>query len=774
MPGIKARLFATSVTLIGTWFVPAQVAAQEAGASNFSEEIVVTARRREESLQEVPIAVTAVSAEALQRRQIDNIGQVGESIPNMTFQTGAPTGTGASTPSIFIRGIGSAETSLGTEPGVGLYVDDVYIARSVGSVLDLVDVESVQVLRGPQGTLFGRNSVGGAILIRTKMPADEFGATIEGRTGSFNRIDVRGTVDVPLSDTFGVKVSAMRAKRDGYVESDDSEAMGSTNRTVARATARWEPTSNLSFTVTGDYSHMDETAFPAVLLGLVPNIPGTPFPSSIQAISNLQAACGGASVLGNSGNPACIDQQFIMGPFRTAGGYVTNNPIFDSQGSRPFGNQSLIDVWGVSGIAEWEFSEGLTLKSITAYRELDAFWNSNSDHSANPGIETKNDQDQQQFTQELQLLGSSESFDWVVGGFYMHEKGTALNVVAFPEVIFRSGGGFATRSGALFAQGTYSITPALDLTAGLRYTHERKSFDTLDNQEVIGVLVDPVTRYFLDFRANPIPFVTGSTPDLTSDELTPHVNLAYRWNDNVMTYLSYSKGYKSGGYEQRLAPGTPEVPYFSPEYVDSFEGGVKTSAPESGLTVSAAVFLTKYRDMQISVVDGPAPTLTNAGDATLKGGELEASWRASDIFNLSGYVSILDAKYDSLTQRALNSGITLDSELPNVSKWQVGAAADWVFPWGSLELKPHVDWSYRSSLYVDSANTPLLYQPGVHLINMVVTLAAEDDRWSLSLSGRNLLDETYLVSGMAQYNIGQTEGQYARPREWALSAKFRF
>ncbi|WP_136163811.1 TonB-dependent receptor [Sphingomonas flavalba] len=777
MPISRTRRLVVAAALSGAALpvMPAQAQSQAVGAAEADGDVlVVTARRREERLTDVPLAVSAMSADTIERRQIDSLAQVGEAIPNMTFQAGAPTGSGGSTASIFIRGVGSSETSLGTEPGVGLYVDDVYIARSVGSVLDLVDIASVQVLRGPQGTLFGRNSLGGAILVRTARPDSRFGGYVEAKTGRYDRADLRGAVNLPFSDTLRLNVAAMTANRDGYVRSHDSKAMGNIDRVAARGVLEWQASADLKITLTGDITDIDETAMPGVLLGLVPNIPGTPVPSSIEAVSNLQAACGGASVLGNSGNPACIDQQFIRGPFATAGGYRTDNAIFDSQGSRPFDNTTRLRIRGASGHLEWQLSDALTLKSITAYRTLDAFWASNSDHSANPGIETKNDQNQDQFTQELQLLGKGSGIDWVAGLFYMKEKGDALNVVAFPDVIFRSGGGFATRSAAAFAQATLSVTDRLQLTAGLRFTHERKSFDTLANQQVIGVLLDPVQRIFLDLRDSPVPFVTGATPDLEANELTPTLNLSYRWMPDVMTYASWARGYKSGGYEQRLAPGTPSVPRFAPEFVDSFEIGLKASLLDRQLQFSAAAFYSDYRDMQISVVDGPAPTLTNAGDATLKGLEAELTWRPTPIATITAFGAYLDAGYDRLTQRALMSGITLASRLPSTSEWQVGASIGLDIPLGgSLTLRPGADWSYRASLYVDSANTPVLRQPGYHLLNAAITLAV-DDRLAISLGGRNLTNATYLVAGLAQYNIGEIEGQYARPREWSLGARYTF
>ncbi len=756
--------------------LPAQSTSVSRGADSLTE-VFVTARRREEQLVDTPVAVTAISANDIEERQITTVAQIATFVPNVTFQTGAPTGTGGTTSSIFIRGVGSFETSLGTEPGVGVYVDDVYIARSVGSLFDLMDVASVQVLRGPQGTLFGRNSVGGAVLLTSRRPANTFSGSIDARIGDDERRELLASVDVPFGESVRTTFAGIVTDRDGYVTSDDSEAFGSTDRVGGRVVLEWEPTQDLRVTLTGDTMRSRDTPVPSVLLGLVPTIPGTPVPSDIQAVSNLYGTCFGSSVLADSGNPDCIDPQFIRGPFDTAGGYSSNNEIFDSQGSRPLSSDNAIDVAGTSLNLLWEINPALTLKSITAYRTLDAFWPSNSDHTPNDGIEAKNDLDQDQFSQEVQLLGTNEAetLDWVIGAYYLREDGESLNVVAFPGVIFRSGGGFDTESIAGFMQGTYKFATALDLTLGLRYTDERKEFDTLDNQQVIGILADPFTRTFTDLRDNPIPFVTGETPSLESTETTPHASLAYHVTEDMMAYVSYSRGYKSGGYEQRLTPGTPEAPRFDPEYVDSYEIGLKASLLDSRMQISTAIFYGDYSDLQLSVVDGPAPTLTNAGDATLQGAELELSWLAVDNLTVRAFAGYLDAEYDKLSDRALNSGVQLTNHLPNTSEWQYGAsagyqlqiAANWL-------LQPYIEWSYRSDYYLDAANESLLHQSGYSLVAAALTLATTDDRWAIAVSGRNLLDETYLVSGMAQYNIGQIEGQYERPRQWMMSVKYRF
>lgn len=742
------------------------------------EEVVVSARRREESIQVVPVAVSSFSAAELESARIDVVAQLAEVVPNMTFHTGAPIGGSTSTGSLYIRGVGSNEVSMGTEPGVGLYVDDVYLARSVGSVLDLVDIESVAVLRGPQGTLFGRNSVGGAILIKTRRPTDTFGGIVELTTGTDERAEVRGSLNAPLSDNVRTRISVLGGQRDGYVNNlDGGEDLGSQDRIVGRGVLEWDASDDVLVTVAADATRERGSAVPSVLLGLVPAIPGTPMPSQFQALSNLNMHCGGASVLGNSGNPACIDQQYIRGPFDSFGGYVSPHPIFDSQGSEPFANESKLDVMGTSMKVQWTLSDSLTLNSITAWRDLDGFWPSNSDHSPNPGAEAKNDYEQEQLSQEVQLLGTALDgrLDWISGLYYFDEQGENLNVVHFPAVIFRSGGEFETKSTALFAQGSYDLSDQFEWTVGMRYTTEDKKYRTENFQEIIGVLVDPFSQYFLDFRANPIPFVSGTTPDLDFNEFTPSTSLAWHFAPELMVYASYAEGYKSGGYEQRLAPGTPVVPSFDPEYSEVYELGFKGTLADGRLRMNGAIFSNDYSGLQISVTDGVAPTLTNAGDATIMGAEMELVWQpaAPTLAQLS--VGWLDAEYDGLTQRALMSGVTLNNALPSVSEWQIAAALSHDFDLAEHGyLTPRIDWSWRSEYYVDSANTPLLLQDDLHLLNANIAWSSPDQLWTVILAARNLTDEAYLVSGLAQYAIGQVEGQFARPREWSLSLRRQF
>lgn len=742
------------------------------------EEVVVTARRRNESMQDVPVSVSAFSGMELEDAQIRIAAQLAEYVPNLTFHTGAPIGGSTSTGSIYIRGVGSNEVSMGTEPGVGLYVDDVYIARSVGSVLALADIQSVQVLRGPQGTLFGRNSVGGAIVVQTEQPQEEFGGSINLTVGNDDLQEILATLNLPISESLRSRFSVLATERDGFVNNlDGGDDLGGQESLAGRGILDWEINEAWSLTLSADATSAKDTAVPSVLLGLVPEVPGSGVPSQIQALSNLNQNCGGASVLEDSGNPYCIDQQYIVGAFDGFGGYLAPNEIFDSQGSERFDNKSNLDIFGTSLRLEWNPDENLTFRSITAWRELDGFWSSNSDHSPNPGAEAKNDYEQEQFSQEFQLLGSalSESLDWIIGAYYLQEEGENLNIVNFPAVVFRSGGSFDTSSLAMFAQGSYSITDSLEWTLGVRYTEEKKEYDTVGFQEVIGLLLNPVTGDILDLRDSPFPFVTGDTPDLSFYEVSPAASLSWRLTENLMAYLSYSEGYKSGGYEQRLGPDTETVPRFEPEYSEVVELGIKSALLDGQLTANAAIFHNDYSGLQISVTDGVAPTLTNAGDATIVGAEAEIAWKVAEGTRFDFSLGWLDADYDELTQRAVVSGVSLENMLPNISEWQTNVSVSHRFDLAGLgQLTPRLDWSWRSEYAVDAINTPLLVQEDLHIINASLSFKAMGDQWSVVLAGRNLTDEEYLVSGLAQYSIGQIEGQYARPREWSLSVKYEF
>lgn len=806
----------------------AQEQAPEAQAEvSAIEEIIVTARKREEPLQKTPVAITAFSGSDLEALQVDDVSQAAEFAPNLVFDSGAPVSGSSATASIFIRGIGSSEFSLGTEQGVGLYVDGVYLARSVGGVLDLVDVESLQVLRGPQGTLFGRNTVGGAILIQSTRPADEIGGSIRFTTGNDTRADLKASVDIPLGDNLRSRFSFLRTLRDGYVENlDGGEDLGSDNAFTSRGVLEWTPSEQTRFSLAADYTRERESAAPHVLLalpeglqpmldddgnptGLFTNFAIDPRPQSewetptsyfeIYSNGRMGITCGNRDVsMGDGVLDDCIDQDYILGAYRTYGGYSTRRQVFEDQIAQPYENASDLDVRGIALTAEFGLGSA-TLKSITAFRDLEGYWPRNADHSAAPGLETKNEFEQEQLTQELQLLGTAfgDSLDWILGLYYLDEEGEHLDDVGFPNFIFRSGGIFTIETWAAFAQSAWRMGERWELTVGARYTSEEKTYDPDDNQLIRASLsadlfpdMDDSTTIeqqrarlraailagqFPLIPGRGVPIVASTTPNLDITETTPYASLSFDVAENFLTYISYSRGYKSGGYEQRVAPPPAPAPRFLPEFADVYEFGFKSTIFGGSMRFNGAVFYTDYKDMQISLTDGSAPTISNAGDATIQGFELEAAWLPSPALRIDAALGYLDAGYDSVHPRAVASGVLLDNDLPNVADLNFSLSASYEF--GLVNggaLTPRVDFSYRSEVANDAANTPELKQDAVNLLNASLAYTSPGERWSLVVAGRNLLDEEYLVTGLADPIVGYVEGIYARPSQWSLSLKVNF
>jgi len=442
--------------------------------------------------------------------------------------------------------------------------------------------------------------------IQSAGPADELGGSIRFTTGDDTRADLKASVDVPFGSTLRSRFSFLRTLRDGYVENlDGGEDLGSDNAFTGRGVLEWTPSDRVRFSLAADYTRERESAAPHVLLalpeglqpmlddagmptGLFTNFAIDPRPQSewseptsyfeIYSNGRMGITCGNRDVsMGDGVLDDCIDQDYILGPYRTYGGYSTRRQVFEDQIAQPYENASDLDVRGVALTAEFELG-GATLKSITAFRDLEGYWPRNADHSAAPGLETKNEFEQEQLTQELQLLGTAfgDSLDWILGLYYLDEEGEHLDDVGFPNFIFRSGGIFTIETWAAFAQGAWRMGERWELTAGARYTSEEKTYDPDDNQLIRASLsadlfpdMDDSTTIEQQrdrLRANilagqfplipgrGVPIVASNTPNLDITETTPYVSLSFDVAENFLTYISYSRGYKSGGYEQRVAP----------------------------------------------------------------------------------------------------------------------------------------------------------------------------------------------------------------------------
>ena len=772
---------------------------RESGASEILEELVVTARRREEGLQNAPIAISAYTGETLEYRGVTKLDEITRFVPNLTIENNPSFGGASNSAAIYIRGIGQKEFLPTSEPGVGLYVDGVYIARSVGAILDLIDIERLEVLRGPQGTLFGRNTIGGAINITTVTPepGDEFGGEIGAAYGTDDRINLRGALNIPMGDTLAARVSVASFQQDGYVDRSDGIDLGDDDTITGRLAVAWRPSDRLSLDFRLDATRDKENGPAMELLGIdftdLSQLNGlvAAVPPPMAFVHNITTAAvgpgqpcaatdaAGNGITSNPSSPNCYDNRYV--------GKDGKN-----DGTAPARSES--DVLGLSADISYEINDNLTLRSITAWRDLDSEFARDGDHSPHRISQFQDTLEQTQFTQELQLLGTYERMNWIAGIYYFAEDGDNENTLDFTISNFRSGGEFDNKSMAAFAQLTYDFTDQLHLTVGGRYTDESKKFhpDQVIYQNYYAG-ISQVLPPGHPLAALDAPFLQAGTrilPDLEKEleinEFTPMVNLSYDFADNIMAYATYSEGFKSGGFTQRVfppvippftaPPGTPDIdliPTYDPEFVDVYELGFKSTLLDGRMRFNGAIFHTDYDDLQVQVFDSVAPVTENIGSASIDGVELEMQTAPGDGWLVEASLSWLDAGYDEI-----GTDLTLigsDNEFERVPEWasSVGVSKEFMLnEMGSLVVR--VDWSYRDDTYNDAYNTEILKTDAYHLWDASVRWTNTQEDLSVILSGRNLGDEEFLVTGVYGTAFQSYEGIFDRGQQWLFEVRKNF
>ena len=781
-------------------------------SSALLEEIVVTARKREENLQDAPIAVSAFSGDALDFRGVTEIGKLDQFVPNLVLNE-STTYSNVTNAAVYIRGIGQNDFTPVIDPGVGIYVDGVYLGRSVGAVLDIVDVDRIEVLRGPQGTLFGRNTIGGAISLSSKKPDEEFGGKVDVKYGADDRFNVRGSVNIPFGDKLFARLSAATFMQDGYVTRVvDGADLGDQDVVALRGALRWLPNDNLDINWSVDYSTENENGNPFVLTGIQPLNVGILTgggPSMTLAANTLaaQLATGGpASFLGgeffNVLHPSGFPFQFLscFGPSNA------NNPVCFNQQYIDNGDKKLnystdpsyqkLDVWGTGLTVDWQINEKLKVKSISSMRGFEGDFEGDQDGSPIRVSYLIDIYQHEQFSQELQLLGTSfaDRLDWIVGGYYFEEDGKNINPVRFSQVYLQSGGHYDADSWAVFAQGTWHFNEQLDLTFGLRYTEDTR--DYLPDQYIEVLPAGPLPIPGTGIGDRPLPYEWTSSG---TSELVPMVNLSYRWNESLMTYLTYSEGFKSGGYTQRIFPPEASTPSFDPEFVKSYEGGFKFDGWNDRLRFNVAIFFTDYTDLQLLVADPSrlGPFVSNAGDAEVVGVELETLLNPAEGWFITGSAGMTDIDRTALGGGV--QGLTLDSPFQHISKWTANAQIYKEFAIGDLGyLTPRFEWSYRTDWGTNSNNVPrvgddvlaggpfagvplsfgvsnpVLEEDDLHLLNASVRWDVRNSGLSISGGMDNLTDEEYTVFANYQDGFGFTQQTFHRGREWYIQAGYEF
>lgn len=799
-PRFFVSIFA-ALTAAGLLYLPehAKSAENQDQASRLIEELVVTARRREEGLQDAPLAVSAFTQETLDYRGVTQLDQIARFVPGLTLENNPSFGGAANSAAIYLRGVGQKEFLPTTEPGVGLYIDGVYVARSVGAILDIVDVDRLEVLRGPQGTLFGRNTIGGAISINTVKPdpGGDADGDISVAAGTDNLVRLKAAIHLPLSEQLATRLTIASMAQDGFVQRADGVDLGNDDTVTARWTFAWQPSDQFSADVAFDLTRDRENGPALELIGIdytdLSQLNGVVLapPPPMAFIHNVTVAAlgpgipcaatdtAGNGVTSNPSAPNCYDDRYIGADGSNEG----TAPAF-----------SETDVFGASVNLQYAFNDSITLKSITALRELDSEFARDGDHSPQRISQFYDDLQQDQFSQEFQLLGSHQQVNWIVGLYYFTEDGSNENILDFTVSNFRSGGAFDNEAWAAFAQMTYDLTDQLQLSIGGRYTEEEKSFrpdQIIFTNYFAGIsqIVPPgnplaaLDAPFLQAGERILPFIEKQ---INIDEFTPMMNLAFNPTDDIMLYFSYSEGFKSGGFTQRVfppvvagftaPPGTPDIdliPTFAPEFVEVLELGFKTSLLDNTVRINGALFQTDYTDLQVQVFNSVAPVTQNIGTAGIDGFELEVMAAPGGGWFFESSLAFTDAGYEDIDTGITLIGENFDFERVPETTASLGVSKEFVLT-NSGVLTLRADWSYRSETFNDAYNTRLLATDSFDLIDASVRWENSAADWTIVLSGRNITNEKYLESGVYGTAFQSFEGVYNRGRQWQLEVRKNF
>jgi len=723
------------------------------GVDANGEVITVTARRTEETLQRVPAAVTAFSERSLERIQAQDPTGLQGAVPNLNIVQGRGSSNATN---IYIRGIGQPDALQTFDPAVGVYVDGVYYSRIRGTQFDLLDLQRVEVLRGPQGTLYGKNTIGGALSFVTRRPGEELRGSVTATYGSYNQMELRGVVSGPISEGVGLGIAVLHAQRDGYVEDAVlNRDYNDKNTEAVRATIALNPTSNIRIDIAADYARDDAH----MTVG--------------QPQNNLTYLIGGGTALVLPTNPTTYD--------------------FTGRTTPGLPNSTQLEHWGVSANAAIDLTEELTLRSITAYRELNTDDYVDIDATQLEIGDVFVGVDQNQVSQEFQLAYTGDRLTAVAGLYYLrehivsHQEAYADDLIGpllgNPTFLRTVDDDLVTKSYAAYANLSFAITPELRLSAGARYTSENKDYfrttSTFSSSPLLTSLV-------------PFTFVAEDT----WHDFSPMATLDYQFGPNVMAYARIATGFKSGGFNGR-ANSVAERTQYEPETVVSYELGLRTTISNQ-LRLNFTAFYNDYRDFQARVsgtgldpvTNLPSPVLSviNAGRLDIKGVEIEAAWTPLPGMLLDTQIGYLHAEYDEFDDVRFPGGSRAFQRPAFAPRWTVRLGAQYeanLGETGFLTFGGQMRYRSTTALAVDSTyivggvgtTTPVdgLFQEGYALVDARIVYESPGRRWNIGVYGQNLFDVAYKTDGQEFSNIGNIRtAYYGAPRTLMVRAGIRF
>ncbi|MEH6583776.1 MAG: TonB-dependent receptor [Halioglobus sp.] len=720
---INMNRTAIFLALTATFPLSTQLALADESSAPMLEEVIVTAQKRAESLQDTPISVVAFDTNTLENRGIHTLVDVGPNVPNLHL---TPHPNSGATVRVFIRGVGNNDDQITQDPSVATYMDGVYLARSQGLAMEVGDIERIEVLRGPQGSLYGRNATGGAINFVTVAPSlDSLEFKQAFTVGSRNEFRSKTTLNLPVSENFAVKLGYLIAKKDGFVDNlgTGERRFGDQDRTAYRLDALWRPSDRMELRYAYDRSEIDDSP---VFVGVVPLYPE------------------------QAGRPDAGDPN------------VTGLQAND------------ITTQGHTLTVAWDINDDISLKSITGYRELD----SDQYQDFHTGVlgpfvlfGAPIDTEQEQFTQEFQLLGSAfdNSLDYILGAYYFNETadGSGKNIIPIQQKDTGSTSEVENTAYALFGQATYTpqiLEQRLHMTLGMRWSVDEREASLAEFEEPYG---------------SPVVILPPGTGDADFDEFTPSLVVAYDLTDDVNVYGKVVTGYKTGGFNTRASSIELFEQGFDSETLISYELGIKSEFWDNRIRLNGAVFFSDYEDIQVSVPsDITDPTVTdvlNAGEAEIKGLELDLTALLTQSLTMTLGYGYLDAEY-TVVEDATGADVSDQFRFLNAPEHNYNLDLEYVFP--SLpfgELSATLNYSWQDEKFTSSTVTGgefIVDDYGLLNARLALTeipISTGDLR--VALWGRNLDDEDYYVS---HFRAGFPSAIWGEERSYGIDIIYEY
>ncbi len=701
------------------------------------EVITVTAQKRREKLSEVPISMSNFSTESIAQTGVQQLKDISQYIPNFTMSEGTDF-----TSKVSIRGVGANSRNIGFDTRVGVYLDGVYLGQSPALNQALLDLERIEVLRGPQGTLFGKNTVAGAVNLISAKPSDEFSGAINTSFGNFNAREVSALVNIPLSSTLFSKISVSKQQRDGF-------------------------TKNLI--TNNKINELDDESYRAQLF-------------YVAEAGNFAA---NLSFDGLKGDRLSYTGEAVTDSFGLALPIAQTDDFEVSMGVDPHEKR---DIKGSSLTLDWDLDNEFSIKSISAYRESEIHYRNDVDYSALDFLQINYSDEYKQLSQEIQLISPDKGdFKYVAGLYYYDQEALSMRIAQPGSLGYLLGvsdavtteGTVDTLSYAFFMNGSYQLDEAWKLGFGFRYSREDKEVDW----NIDGSGGGPA-----------FGLATGSVLDERSDNhLSPTINLSYAFNSDINGYVKYSNGYKSGGYNldfvsvNALSSGVE----FAKETVDSYEIGLKGNVLNRRLTFSLAGFQTYYDDYQVNQFmdlgdGGTAISIRNAAEVETKGLEAEVTFTPNERWQVMASLGLLDGEFSDFPGGATRGGDASGKTIPGISDVSLSVGIQYYHPLPSIgaELLTRLDYSYRSDYYdtVDNVkthtlqngeNVPFGWVDDLSIVNGRIALLNDEGTWDVALWGKNLTDESYLSATTQDFL--RTVTQYrGMPRTFGIEVNYNF